>query len=151
MLGDLSEQEMNSLLENQLVGRIGCHTDGEIFVVPITYVYKDGYIYGHSREGKKIHMMRKNPRVCFEVDEMESISHWKSVMIWGEYEEMESEKDKADAFKILSDRLNNMEASETMMKPSYDLPNPHPHNAGAKPIAYRIKALEKSGRYEQKY
>lgn len=150
MLGDLSKHEIDALLHAQLVGRIGCHANSEIFVVPITYVYKDGYIYGHSHEGKKIHMMRKNSRVCFEVDEMENLTHWKSVIVWGEFEEIESEEGKMNVFKILSDRLNDIEASETM-RPSYRMPNPHPHNAEVKAIAFRIKVSEKTGRFEQNY
>jgi len=150
MLGDLSKQEIDSLLHTQLVGRIGCHADNEIFVVPITYVYKDGYIYGHSHEGRKIIMMRKNPRVCFEVDDMENLAHWKSAIVWGEFEEIESADGKMNVFKILSDRLVGLEASETM-KPTYRMPNPHPHNAEVKAIAFRIRVSEKTGRFELNY
>lgn len=150
MLGDLSAQEIDSLLHNQLIGRIGCHADNEIFVVPITFVYKDGYIYGHSREGKKIQMMRKSPRVCFEVDDMKKLTHWQSAIAWGEYEEIESEEGKLNVFKLFSDRLAELEASETM-KPSYRMPNPHPHNAEVKAITFRIRVYEKTGRFEQKY
>jgi len=150
MLGDLTIQEIETVLHSELIGRIGCHTDtNKMFVVPITYVYKDGYIYGHSREGKKIHMMRENPNVCFEVDVMKDLTHWQSVILWGEFEEIVSEEDKMNVLKLLTDRLADLEASETMMKPSYHLPNPHPHNAGVKAIAFRIKVEEKTGRFEQ--
>ena len=151
MLGQLSEEEINSFLESQIVGRIACHADNESFIVPITYVYKDGYIYGHSQEGRKIHMMRKNSKVCFEVDYMENLNHWQSAIIWGDYEEIEAEEDKINTLKLLTDRLFNMEASETMMKPAYHLPHPHPHNAGVKAIAFRIKPYGMSGRFESKY
>ena len=151
MLGDLTTEEIDSLLGQELIGRIGCFADDTIFIVPITYVYKDGYIYGHSREGQKIHMMRKNPKVCFEVDAMNGLTKWKSVIVWGEYEEMESEADKMEVYKTLTDRIASMEPSETMMKPTYNLPNPHPHNAGVKAIAFRIRITEKTGRFEEKY
>jgi len=151
MLGDLTLEEIDSLLQQQLVGRIGCYNDDKIFVVPITYVYQDGYIYGHSREGQKIHMMRDNPKVCFEVDTMDGLNNWQSAIVWGEFEEMDTEDDKMNVFKILTDRIADRDASETMMRPSYSLPNPHPHNAGVKAIAFRIKAMEKTGRFEKKY
>ncbi len=149
MLGELTALEIDKLLNEQMVGRIGCFAEDKIFVVPITYVYKDGYIYGHSRDGQKIEMMRKNPRVCFEVDFMKhGLTVWQSAILWGEYEEMEKEEEKMSVLKFLTDRLASLEPSETMMKPAHHLPNPHPHNAGIKAIAFRIKVIEKTGRFE---
>lgn len=37
---------------------------------------------------KKIEMMRKNPKVCFEVDDIKNIFSWKSVIAWGTFEEI---------------------------------------------------------------
>ena len=69
MTGELSQEQMEALLRSQVTGRIGCHADGRTFVVPVTYAYgEDGYIYGSTGEGLKVALMRKNPRVCFEVD-----------------------------------------------------------------------------------
>ena len=62
------------------MGRIGCYADNEIYVVPITYAYQDGFIYAHSKEGKKVQMMRQNPKVCFQVDAMENMTNWRSVI-----------------------------------------------------------------------
>jgi nitroimidazol reductase NimA-like FMN-containing flavoprotein (pyridoxamine 5'-phosphate oxidase superfamily) len=129
------------------VGRIGCISNNRVFVVPITYAYKDGSIYGHSQEGKKIMSMRQAPQVCFEVDTMTNLTNWKSVIIWGEYEEMKDDDEKAKTMKILNDRIMPLIASETMW-PAECLPSPHPHNAGVKAVAFRIRITEKTGRYE---
>ncbi len=41
----------------------------EPYVVPLNFGYRDGVLYFHSAgEGKKIEMLRKNNRVCFEID-----------------------------------------------------------------------------------
>ncbi len=61
MLGSLTPVQIDALLFNQTIGRIGCQLDDKILVVPITYVFQDGYLYGHSREGQKIAAMRKHP------------------------------------------------------------------------------------------
>lgn len=147
MLGTLNPEQIDNLLESQMIGRIGCQASNKIVVVPITYVYKDGFIYGHSREGEKIAAMRKNPHVCFEVDTLTNLTNWKSVMLWGDYEEMKSEDEKAHTLSILKDRIMPLLASETM-RPAERLPSPHPHNAGVKAIAFRIRIHEKTGRYE---
>jgi nitroimidazol reductase NimA-like FMN-containing flavoprotein (pyridoxamine 5'-phosphate oxidase superfamily) len=69
------------------VGRLGCSTDGKMYIVPVTFVYDGTYIYAHSKEGLKIKMMRNNPSVCFEVDIIDNLTNWRSVILWGEYEE----------------------------------------------------------------
>jgi nitroimidazol reductase NimA-like FMN-containing flavoprotein (pyridoxamine 5'-phosphate oxidase superfamily) len=94
MLGDLTINQIENLLYSQLIGRIGCHTDEITYVVPITYAYDGTYIYGHTKEGMKINMMRINPKVCFEVDFIYNLSNWRSVISWGNYEELIKPEDR---------------------------------------------------------
>ena len=62
MLGKMNDNQIINVLQAQVVGRLACHAD-KLYVVPITYAYKDGYIYCHSKDGMKIKMMNKNPQV----------------------------------------------------------------------------------------
>lgn len=80
MFGDLTNRQVESTLHNLIFGRIGCHTDDLTYIVPTTYAYDREYVYGHARAGIKIDMMRKNPNVCFQVDSMENMGNWRSVM-----------------------------------------------------------------------
>ena len=48
----------------------------------------------HSLKGMKIEMMRKKPKVCFEVDEMKNFTNWRSVIVWGEYQEFTEERER---------------------------------------------------------
>ncbi|WP_353139876.1 pyridoxamine 5'-phosphate oxidase family protein, partial [Pseudopedobacter sp.] len=89
MLGELNKREIIDLLESQFIGRLGCHLNGETYIVPINYVYQNNAIYAHSGEGKKIEMLRANPQVCFQVDEINTMFRWKSVILWGTFEELE--------------------------------------------------------------
>ncbi len=52
------------------VGRLGTVSrDGWPMVKPLNFVYADGKIYFHSaKEGEKIDDIRRDDRVCFEVD-----------------------------------------------------------------------------------
>ncbi|WAC05100.1 MAG: pyridoxamine 5'-phosphate oxidase family protein [Methanoregula sp.] len=64
--------EVESILSGALVCRIGLADGGEPYVVPVCFGYGDGTMYLHSaHEGKKIDMLKKNPRCCFEVDTCE--------------------------------------------------------------------------------
>ena len=60
------------VLRSEAIGRIGCYAFGRPYVVPITYAFDGVAVYGHSREGLKLRMMRSHPTVCFEVDRVES-------------------------------------------------------------------------------
>jgi nitroimidazol reductase NimA-like FMN-containing flavoprotein (pyridoxamine 5'-phosphate oxidase superfamily) len=148
MLGELSNSEIETLLDDQLIGRIGCGEAGDVFVVPITYAYDGNYIYGHSKEGMKIRMMRKNPSVCFEVDQITDMTNWKSVILLGTYEEFENEKERQLAMKIFSDRMKPFMTSETLV-PMMRQPEPHPPEAVHKSVVFRIKVLRKTGRFER--
>lgn len=53
--------------------RIGFYDDGEVYIVPLSFGYEakgDTYVfYFHgAREGRKLGLIRKNPRVGFEMD-----------------------------------------------------------------------------------
>ncbi len=149
MLGKLTEAQIEQVLQAQFVGRIGCCTDEMMYVVPVTYVYHNGYIHAHSKEGQKINMMRKNPNVCFQVDTMENMKNWRSVILWGEYEELKSEKEQQAGMKIMMDRLAPFVTSETV-RPSHSFSHtPEVVEKGIKAVAYRIRIFEKTGRFEK--
>lgn len=145
MLGELTQTEIASLLSSEVVARIGCHANGRTYVVPITYLYQDGAIIGHSVDGMKIDMMRKNPFVCVEVDHMDNLANWRSVIAWGHYEELTGSAVVA-ALEQLATRLAPLTVSETSVPV-------HGRGAGRLPAAhsvvvYRIRLTEMTGRYE---
>ncbi len=147
MLGELNPDEIDHLLTDELIGRLGCNVNGVMYIVPITYAYDGTHIYAHSKEGMKIQMMRKNPMVCFEVDRMESNTNWQSAIVWGRYEEMKGTDQKLGLQKLLP-RIQSSTPGETAMPDTSD--KPHQNESGAcKSIIYRIKVLEKSGRFEK--
>jgi len=58
---------MEETLAKAPVCRVGFALDNEPYIVPMTYVYLGGRLYFHgARRGKKIDLLRKNNRVCFE-------------------------------------------------------------------------------------
>ncbi len=84
----LSEAEARALIEANSIGRLGCVDDREPYVVPFNYFFEDGFIYGHSMPGKKIRALRKHPRSCVQVDAVEDNFHWRSVIAFGNFEEI---------------------------------------------------------------
>lgn len=147
MFGKLSPEEIETVLHHQVVGRLGCHADGLTYVVPISYGYDGQFIYGHTVEGMKINMMRKNPRLCFEVDTMIDMANWKSVIAWGKFEELKEDSERHLAIQKLHERILPMIASATT-KLSKDWPFTPKNTDTIKGIVFRIILTEKTGRFE---
>jgi uncharacterized protein len=147
MIGKLNAKEIEEVFDHQFIGRIGCHADGITYVVPISYAYKDGCIYGRTMEGMKVAMMRKNPNVCFEVDHMKDMANWKSVIAWGKFEELRDKTERAKGLQCLVDRmLPLISSSTTHLTPEW----PFPLNdiSSIEGIVFRITLTNKTGRFE---
>lgn len=139
MLGKLRPADITRMLRENTIGRIGVNADGRTYVVPITYVYDGDSVYGHSVLGQKIRMMRKNPSVCFEVDDIKDMANWRSVIAYGTYEELTGDMALAAA-KLIRARIGSLTKSETA-GPS--------GRSGRTHVSYRIRLRERSGRYER--
>lgn len=54
------------------------------YVIPLHFGYQDQTLYVHSaQEGRKIDLLRKNPRVCFEFDILEKFKKNTDACQWG--------------------------------------------------------------------
>lgn len=149
MIGKLTEDQIEEVLKENVVGRIGCNVGRKNYVVPINYVYDGKFIIAHSLKGMKIEMMRKNPQVCFQVDEIKSPAKWKSVIAWGRYQELTDEHDRYYAMKTFIDRMLHLKIRETAIPPEISGKKVHARSASnAKPVIFRIVLSEKTGRYE---
>jgi nitroimidazol reductase NimA-like FMN-containing flavoprotein (pyridoxamine 5'-phosphate oxidase superfamily) len=62
MFGILNNKQIEKVISGNILGRLGCHADGETYVVPISYVHDGKYIYFRSFQGLKLSMMRKIQR-----------------------------------------------------------------------------------------
>lgn len=59
---------VEEILRKGEVLRLAMCADGVPYVVPLNYGYAEGTVYVHTdTKGKKIDILKKNPRVCFEV------------------------------------------------------------------------------------
>lgn len=87
---DLEKRECLTLLENNFIGRLGFILNDTPFILPTTYYYDadDNCILCYASEGHKINSMRKNSNISFQVDEIKNISEWKSVLLFGDFEEL---------------------------------------------------------------
>jgi len=149
MFAALSNKQMIEVISNSIVGRLGCHADGKTYVVPISYAYHDDYIYFRTFDGMKISMMRKNPDVCFQVDRMDDMADWQSVIVWGIFEEITDATERKKGLEILLNRTLPKVVSETV-KFTSEWPFPPTDDLNKiDGIIFRIHITEMTGRSEK--
>lgn len=147
MFKDLNSKQIEKVISENFIGRLGCHADDETYVVPISYAYDGKYIYFRSFEGLKISMMRKNPKVCFQIDTIKDMANWESAIVWGTFEELTNEEDRNMGLERLMSRTLPEIAGE-MQKFSAEWPFPTGNFKQIEGVVYRIRITKKSGRKE---
>lgn len=145
MFGTLNERQIDQLLQTAYVAHLGCAADGRLYVVPISYVYDGASVYIHSVDGLKMELMRRNPQVCLQMEQIDNLANWRSVIVWGEFTELQG-TEAEQAMQILADRLMPLVASETSMSPH----GQHATSAGLHGHVYRIHLTERTGRFEKR-
>lgn len=148
MFGDLQSTEIEHLLSSHIIGRVGCHADGVTYVVPISFAYDGKYVYGHTHEGMKINMMRKNPSVCFEIDELHDMANWRSVICQGVFEELTGGEEREKALQALLKRPLPFITSKTVqLSPQWPFVPAELNSIAG--VVYRILITSKTGRFER--
>jgi uncharacterized protein len=131
---ELSAEGIEALLRTAIVGRIACcghglTGDGRPYLVPLAYGYDGDAVYAHSGPGRKLDLMRSEPRVTFEVDEAKASDRWHSVIAEGTFEEIEDPQQREAALVVIYGPTG--------------IPD-----LGAQTVVFRIRLTSRSGRYE---
>ncbi len=143
MIAVLPDDEIERMLAQEFVGRVGCSADGSPYVVPIAYAYHDGCVYSHTTQGLKVRIMRRNPNVCFEVDRVQDEVNWRSVVARGTFEELHGEVAE-DAMRLIL--LKFLPAK--VRDPAAELPASRPGVLEKGAVVYRIRLTERTGRFQ---
>jgi nitroimidazol reductase NimA-like FMN-containing flavoprotein (pyridoxamine 5'-phosphate oxidase superfamily) len=74
---------IRSIMEEALVCRLGFSDDGAPYVVPMNFGLGENCLYLHcATEGRKLDILRRNNRVCFEMDLLREIKQGKEPCGW---------------------------------------------------------------------
>jgi uncharacterized protein len=113
----LPEEQGRALLSTGGIGRLGCVDNGEPYVVPINYVFDEGSVYSHSRPGRKIEALRAHRRACIQVDEIENDFKWRSVIAFGNFEEISVPSERKSILGKLLARFPLLTPVESVIAP----------------------------------
>ena len=111
----LLESEARLIMQRGTVARLGCIHNDEPYVVPINYLLEGDKAYSHSLPGLKIDALRKNPRACLQVDEIDERVRWRSVAAFGRYEEVEEQEEREKVLRKLLARYPLLTPVEAAM------------------------------------
>jgi nitroimidazol reductase NimA-like FMN-containing flavoprotein (pyridoxamine 5'-phosphate oxidase superfamily) len=84
---DLTDAECRELLARNHVGRVAYQIREQVNIVPLGYVYHGEWLACRTQEGSKVSVLRQSPYVAFEVDEVEGLFDWQSVVVQGSWYE----------------------------------------------------------------
>jgi len=112
------KSSITAIIENCRVCRLGL-VDGNIpYIVPLCFGYEDGTLYFHGAlRGRRMDLIKKNPKVCFEFDRMHEILESDNACSWGvKYESVigqgrafiiDSKDEKIKALNIIMARYSD--------------------------------------------
>ena len=90
MIKELEINKGKAMLGRNYIGHMSYIYMNNPYVVPITFYYDEeaDNLISYAAEGQKIEAMRENPSVSLQVEEIDSLDKWKSVVAYGQFEEL---------------------------------------------------------------
>lgn len=139
----MSYDECIALIKRQWLARIGCADRNVPYVIPVQYSYSGDKLYGFTLPGKKLDIMRRNPHVCVQIDQLKNRHSWKSVVVDTRFVDLSTEEcreEKDQAWSLLAKRTDWWEPGA--LKPTGKIaegpPNTH--------IFFALEIIDLSGR-----
>jgi nitroimidazol reductase NimA-like FMN-containing flavoprotein (pyridoxamine 5'-phosphate oxidase superfamily) len=140
MIKDLSQDKAREMLRKGRIARLACVSEGEPYVVPVSYVFDGESVLVHSLPGRKITAMRAHPRVCLQIDEIEDELNWTSVLAFGKYEEITNAQERAHVMGSLLKNFPQLTPVESVIANDAGTPDP---------VVFRIRIGKITGLCEE--
>lgn len=136
--GVLPDAECRAILARNHVGRIGFMRKSIVDVTPVHFVGEHDWIFVRSAAGAKLEAFAHRPYVAFEVDEVDDLFNWRSVVAHGTVYAMSdtgNDTDRADFERALV-------ALRSLVPGTLTASDPTPH----RDVVYGIHIDRLSGR-----
>ncbi|MBN2105364.1 pyridoxamine 5'-phosphate oxidase family protein [bacterium] len=111
-VSDLTHIE--TIIQSATICRLGLVDDNYAYIVPLNFGYEAGSLYFHTgSRGRKIDLIRNNPRVAFEIDTDHAMKSGERACDWDMY--YQSVMGRGVAF-FIEDREQKQRALNIIMK-----------------------------------
>ena len=98
---EMGDEKIRETLERLNYGHLACSKDNHPYVVPVHYVYDGENIFIYTTEGKKADILRANPEICLQAEDVKDNEHWVSVIASGEAEQLVDENERQKALDLI--------------------------------------------------
>ncbi|MBV9119445.1 MAG: pyridoxamine 5'-phosphate oxidase family protein [Chloroflexi bacterium] len=105
---ELSMDDIEALISGSKIARLGIYDrhHQRVYIVPVSYYFRDGAAYLHSAPGLKLDLLHEQPRrVCFQVDQISDEGEWQSALGWGNFEQITDPDQRMKVLQGFGDRL----------------------------------------------
>lgn len=103
---------VEEIFKKAIICRVAFQGEEYPYVVPMNYGYKEGVLYFHTaREGRKLDLIRQNPKVAFEITEKAELvpghkscewtEHYRSIFGTGSIEILDDFTQKLQGLDVL--------------------------------------------------
>lgn len=82
-IDEMNSKEIHELLHKVGYGHLGCIHEGKPYVMPMYYYLENSDIYLFTTVGMKTHDIDANPEICLQVEEINGLLHWRSIIVNG--------------------------------------------------------------------
>lgn len=135
---ELTRAEAEALLRRHTHGRLAFAFRDRVDVEPIHYVFDGGWIIGRTGPGTKLTVLHHHPWVAFEVDEVQAMWTWQSVVAKGTVYMLEPDGSQYDA----AARERAIDALRKILPVAFTDEDPLPERS----LLFRIHVDELTGR-----
>jgi uncharacterized protein len=136
---DLEPHECEALLSRNHVGRLAFAQGNRVDIEPLHYVHHAGWLYGRTSHGAKLEVTGYEwwP-VAFEVDEVEDVFRWRSVVVHGGFYVLDEHGPEWER----SEWRRGVELLRELVPDTFAEGDPVPHRR----VLFRISVQEINGR-----
>jgi nitroimidazol reductase NimA-like FMN-containing flavoprotein (pyridoxamine 5'-phosphate oxidase superfamily) len=98
---EMKNSEIEQVLRRVSYGHLACARDNRPYIVPIHYAYDKPNIYVYTTEGMKTDIIKDNPHVCLQIEEVVDIDDWRSIVVNGDAEQITDQNEREEAVKLI--------------------------------------------------
>jgi uncharacterized protein len=140
---EMTDKDMTEMLARVGYGHLGCSLDDRPYIVPIQYVCDKSFVYIYTSDGKKAEILRSNPRVCLQVEEVVDNGNWRSIVADGTAEQVTDHAETEAIIDLVNSRI-------TTPTPAMGITWVNNWISARKEMIFRIRIKELSGRTADK-
>lgn len=100
---EMRKDEIVELLSRLNYGHLATSRNDQPYVVPVHFGFDGTVIYVYTTEGKKSEIIRANPQVCLQSEDVNTNQDWQSVVVIGDAVQVDDAEERNAAMKLLTE------------------------------------------------